>query len=202
MMLTKEALRVLPIRRIDFTTGEDHRQVLRQTANEACEALSIGGNLDAVLHFANDQLAPDNPRLDVVHDLLALLSQRIMAAYGVVQEEVRGFLAWLEREAGTSIDTLTNKSRIRMNDSDTFSRVARARYGVRWIGNSRRESSRPAAASRRAMVSSANVTASARVGNRWPKTLKYLDLWTLASVMLYFNGGLRVKDFANRLQTC
>lgn len=52
-------------------------------------------------------------RCDVIHDLLAFLAEQMIKMNKTKQIEVKGFLAWLEREIGTSIDDLTNKSKIR-----------------------------------------------------------------------------------------
>lgn len=49
----------------------------------------------------------------MVHDLLAHLAEQMIAMNKEKQAEVKGFLAWLEREIGASIDDLTNKTRLR-----------------------------------------------------------------------------------------
>jgi len=50
---------------------------------------------------------------DAVHDLLAHLAERMTAMNEEKQTEVKGFLSWLEREMGASIDDLTRKTYLR-----------------------------------------------------------------------------------------
>jgi hypothetical protein len=50
---------------------------------------------------------------DVVHDLLAHLAERMIAMNREKQAEVRGFLAWLEREVGAPIDDLARRTHLR-----------------------------------------------------------------------------------------
>jgi hypothetical protein len=48
----------------------------------------------------------------VVHDLLAFLAEQMIAMSREKQTEVGGFLAWLSREIGASIDGLSNKTKL------------------------------------------------------------------------------------------
>jgi len=50
---------------------------------------------------------------DVVHDLLAHLAGQMIEMNKQKQAEVKGLLAWLEREIGTPIDDLTRKTHLR-----------------------------------------------------------------------------------------
>ena len=50
---------------------------------------------------------------DVVHDLLAHLAGQMIEMNKEKQAEVKGFLAWLEREIGAPIDNLTRKTYLR-----------------------------------------------------------------------------------------
>jgi len=50
---------------------------------------------------------------DVVHDLLAHLAEQMIEVNKQKQAEVKGFLAWLEREIGAPIDNLTRKTHLR-----------------------------------------------------------------------------------------
>lgn len=52
-------------------------------------------------------------RNDTVHDFLAYLAEQMIEMNKVKNEEIKGFLKWLEREIGTEIDTLTNKTAIK-----------------------------------------------------------------------------------------
>lgn len=49
---------------------------------------------------------------DVIHNLLAHLAQQMIEMNQQKQAEVKGFLAWLERETGASVDDLTGKTRL------------------------------------------------------------------------------------------
>jgi len=64
---------------------------------------------------ADWQLAEEGPAVqsDVVHDLLAHLAEQMMAMNREKQAEVKGFLAWLEREIGAPVDDLTRKTYLR-----------------------------------------------------------------------------------------
>lgn len=50
---------------------------------------------------------------DVVHDLLAHLAEQMIQMNRQKQEEMRGFLAWLERQLGAKLEELTGKARLR-----------------------------------------------------------------------------------------
>jgi len=67
---------------------------------------SLGRWLDA-------RLTADLEQSDVVHDLLAHLAEQMIEMNKEKQAEVKGFLAWLEREIGASIDDLTRKTHLR-----------------------------------------------------------------------------------------
>jgi hypothetical protein len=48
----------------------------------------------------------------VVHDLLATLAEQMIELNRAVHQETRGFLAWLEREAGASLEELAGRTRL------------------------------------------------------------------------------------------
>jgi len=50
---------------------------------------------------------------DVVHDLLAHLAEQMIEMNKQKQAEAKGFLAWLERHVGATIDDLTSKTKLR-----------------------------------------------------------------------------------------
>ncbi len=55
----------------------------------------------------------------MVHNLLAILAERMLEMNKQKQQEIKGFLGWLEGEVGTMIDDLSPKTRIqRYYDSD------------------------------------------------------------------------------------
>ena len=59
-------------------------------------------------------------RNDTVHDLLAYLAEQMIEINKSKNEEIKGFLKWLEREIGTGIDELTNKTAIKEYHDDDF----------------------------------------------------------------------------------
>ncbi len=61
------------------------------------------------------QLPEEGPveQSDVVHDLLAHLAEQMVEMNKEKQAEIKGFLNWLEREIGASIDDLSNKTKLR-----------------------------------------------------------------------------------------
>ena len=121
-------LRKLPIRRIAFTTPPEERaRYLAQAVALYEEALCRGeasaskGALKGSIPSADASplqqcmaahLAARPERADVVHDLLAHLAERMIALNKEKQAEVKGFLAWLERELGAPLEGLTGKSRL------------------------------------------------------------------------------------------
>lgn len=52
-------------------------------------------------------------RNDTVHDFLAHLAEQMIEMNRQKNEEIKGFLKWLEREIGADIDDLTNKTAIK-----------------------------------------------------------------------------------------
>ena len=90
----------MPIRRISFTTpapgcarlgtelqqlyaGGKHADILAQV--DACLPKDEAGNFIA-----------EQERSDVVHDLLAFLAERMLKMNKQKQQEIKGFLGWLE----------------------------------------------------------------------------------------------------------
>jgi hypothetical protein len=95
----------LPIRRISFTTpaperarlgaelqqlyaNDKHAEILAQV--EACLPKDTTGNFIA-----------EQEQSDVVHDLLAFLAERMLEMNKQKQQEIKGFLGWLEGEVGS-----------------------------------------------------------------------------------------------------
>ncbi|MCL5024114.1 MAG: hypothetical protein M1497_12255 [Nitrospirae bacterium] len=52
-------------------------------------------------------------RNDTVHDFLAYLAEQMITMNKAKNEEIKGFLKWLEREIGPEIDALKNKTAIK-----------------------------------------------------------------------------------------
>ena len=64
-----------------------------------------------ILKWADNELTAN--RNDTVHDFLAYLAEQMIEMNKAKNEEIKGFLKWLEREIGTEIDTLANKTAIK-----------------------------------------------------------------------------------------
>jgi len=103
-------------RRISFSTPEDDRRRLAEELKGLCAA----GQFEKVLEVVDDCLPKDaagefvaeGERSDVVHDLLAHLAEEMIRMNKEKQEEILGFLAWLEEFGGAKVDDLTNKTKV------------------------------------------------------------------------------------------
>lgn len=62
-------------------------------------------------------------RNDTVHDLLAFLAERMIDMNNVKNDEVKGFLNWLEREIGAEIEGLANKTAIKEYHENDFNHL-------------------------------------------------------------------------------
>ena len=112
---TQDVLR-LPIRRINFTTPEGVRQ---RRASELKE-LYAAQKFDTLLERINDllpkdeegQLPSEGEKSDVIHDLLAFLAETMMELNRQKQDEIKGFLEWLEGDMGAKVFDLSNKTKV------------------------------------------------------------------------------------------
>ena len=60
---------------------------------------------------------------DVVHDLLAFLAERMLEMNKQKQQEIKGFLGWLESHLGAKVEDLTPKTKLQgyyEHDYETF----------------------------------------------------------------------------------
>ncbi len=62
-------------------------------------------------------------RTDTVHDFLAYLAEQMIEMNKAKNEEIKGFLKWLEREIGTEINTLANKTAIKEYHDNDFNHL-------------------------------------------------------------------------------
>jgi hypothetical protein len=100
----------------NFTTPEDERHRLAEVLKGLCAA----GRFVEVLDRVDDCLPKDDAgefiveggRSDVVHDLLAHLAEEMIRMNREKQEEIQGFLAWLEERMGAKVDDLSNKTKV------------------------------------------------------------------------------------------
>jgi hypothetical protein len=106
----------LPIRRISFTTPAPERArlvaELQQLYAEGKHA-EILAQVDACLpKDAAGNFIAEQERSDVVHDLLALLAERMLEMNKQKQQEIKGFLGWLEGFVGAKVEDLTPKTKL------------------------------------------------------------------------------------------
>ena len=76
-----------------------HVDILAQV--DACLPKDEAGNFIAELE-----------RSDVVHDLLAFLAERMLEMNKQKQNEIKGFLGWLESYVGAKVEDLTPKTKL------------------------------------------------------------------------------------------
>ncbi len=103
----------LPIRCIEFTTPKPERKRLFETGKQLYESYLEKGDPSSVLEFILERLSHKPEQADVIHDLLAYLAERMIEMNKERNQEIKGFLEWLEGYLGVKVDDLKNKTRIR-----------------------------------------------------------------------------------------
>jgi hypothetical protein len=114
--LTVDAFNRLPICCISFTTPAPERSRLAQELPE----LYRSGKFDDILAHVEDCLPkdsqgnfiPEQEKSDVVHDLLAFLAEQMLEMNKQKQQEIKGFLSWLEGEVGAKTEDLSPKTKV------------------------------------------------------------------------------------------
>jgi hypothetical protein len=135
-----------PIRRISFTTPAEERARLGAELQD----LYGRGKHDEILAAVNDCLpqgeagnfVAERERSDVVHDLLAFLAERMLEMNKAKQQEIRGFLGWLEGYVGAKVEDLTPKTRLQSyyeHDCESFLAVLKKNRKKLAIDPARRE---------------------------------------------------------------
>ena len=125
--LTVNAFTRFPIRRISFTTPAPERARLVAELQQ----LYSEGKHDEILAQVRSLLPKDEAgnfiteqeKSDVVHDLLAFLAERMLEMNKQKQQEIQGFLGWLEGYLGAKTEGLKPKTRILNyfeNDYESF----------------------------------------------------------------------------------
>jgi len=116
-----------PIRRISFATPKKEREKLVTDLKERYRERKIEDILDIVeACLPKDEggnFIIDKEKSDVIHDFLAFLAEQRIEMNKEKQVEIKGFLGWLEREIGASIDDLKLKTKIKVyygHDFDTL----------------------------------------------------------------------------------
>jgi hypothetical protein len=85
----------------------------------AQEIKGLGIDMSIVLlHWVDRELAEN--RNDTIHDFLAYLAEQMIELNKTKNQEVKGFLKWLEREIGVEIEELTNKTTIKEYHNHSF----------------------------------------------------------------------------------
>ncbi len=78
-------------------------------------------NANEILRWVEGELAEN--RNDTIHDFLAYLAEQMIELNKAKGNETKGFVKWLEREIGTEIDSLTNKTAIKEYHDHDFNHL-------------------------------------------------------------------------------
>ena len=103
----------VPVRRIIDRPHHTKGTRERHTAERLYQRFLAEAHPACVLAHVEHQLAQKPEHGHVVHDLLAYLAEQMIAMNCEKQQEVTGFLKWLERKIGAAVDDLANKTRLR-----------------------------------------------------------------------------------------
>ena len=98
---------------------------------EACLPKDEAGNFIA-----------EQEQSDVMHDLLAFLAERMLEMNKQKQQEIKGFLGWLESYVGAKVEDLTPKTKLQSyyeQDYESFLAVIKKNGKKLAIDPSRRE---------------------------------------------------------------
>ncbi|MCX6676481.1 MAG: Eco57I restriction-modification methylase domain-containing protein [Methanothrix sp.] len=142
----REYLKYLPIRRISFTTPAPERARL----GAELQQLYAEGKFAEILAQVEACLPKDGEgnfvasqeKSDVVHDLLAYLAERMLEMNKQKQQEIKGFLGWLEGYLGAKVDDLTPKTKLQSyyeHDYESFLAVLKRNSKKLAIDPARRE---------------------------------------------------------------
>jgi hypothetical protein len=110
-----------PIRKINFNASQKDRQALMETAKERYHQFLKKFNTKPLLDFIDDHLPKDEngefifeeEQSDVVHDFLAFLAEQMIEMKKQKQQEMEGFLDWLEGTLGLAVEDMKLKTKIR-----------------------------------------------------------------------------------------
>jgi hypothetical protein len=75
-------------------------------------------NADDILNWVEGELSAK--RNDTIHDFLAYLAEQMIEMNKAKNQEIKGFLKWLEREIGVAVEELTNKTAIKEYHTHNF----------------------------------------------------------------------------------
>ena len=158
----------LPIRRISFTTPAPERArlgaELQQLYAQGKHA-EILAQVDSCLpKDAAGNFIAEQERSDVVHDLLAFLAERMLEMNKQKQQEIKGFLGWLEGFVGAKVEDLTPKTKLQSyyeHDYEGFLAVLKKNRKKLAVDPARREPARSAAGRVRGLDGQASAAAGA-----------------------------------------
>ncbi|MFZ6006988.1 MAG: Eco57I restriction-modification methylase domain-containing protein [Nitrospirota bacterium] len=104
----------MPMPPISFITPSMER---KEFAEEAIE-LYDDSRYEDIIKWTSAEIALK--RTDTIHDFLAFLAEQMIELNKTKNEEIKGFLKWLEREIGAEIEDLTNKTAIKEYHDHSF----------------------------------------------------------------------------------
>ncbi len=107
----------MPMPPISFITPSMER---KEFAGEAIE-LYEDSIYEDIIKWSEHELALK--RNDTIHDFLAFLAEEMIELSKAKNKETKGFLKWLEREIGTGIDDLPNKTAIKEYHDNDFNHL-------------------------------------------------------------------------------
>ncbi|MDD4161290.1 MAG: TaqI-like C-terminal specificity domain-containing protein [Methanothrix sp.] len=146
MELQVQYVERLPIRRISFTTPAPERARLGAELQQFYadgEYAEVLAQVDSCLpkDEAGDFIASQE-KSDVVHDLLAFLAERMLEMNKQKQQEIKGFLGWLEGYLGSKVEDLTPKTKLQSyyeHDYESFLAVLKKNRKKLAVDPARRE---------------------------------------------------------------
>ena len=110
----------VPLPKITFETNNSTRKKFLDTFVRSYVDEVLKKSFSKTLSFVY-RLAGSHT--DIIHDILAYLAGQMMETNTQKREEAKGFLSWLEREIGISVDILSNKTVIKEYHENTFDKL-------------------------------------------------------------------------------
>ena len=139
-------LDVIPIPKFNFTTAAEERA---SQSNELQDLYAAGKHAE-ILAAVEACLPKDEAgnfiaeqeKSDVVHDLLAFLAEKMLEMNKQKQQEIKGFLGWLENYLGAKVEDLTPKTKLQSyyeHDYESFLAVLKKNKRKLAVDPGRRE---------------------------------------------------------------
>jgi len=118
----------MPMPPISFKTPEKERKDMIETILKPYyltdEYERLLNEIDTYLpKDKNGNLIPEKEKSDVVHDFLAFLAEQMIEMNKEKNREIKNFLKWLEREIGTEIENLKNKTVLKEYHNRDFNKL-------------------------------------------------------------------------------